>query len=81
MVKYCKIKYLKVTKEHNLNYEEHNYYSNKKMIEDYNNDSIKILKRKMTNYNYLINIIKYEVVKNEIKDTNGELLYDFIKKI
>lgn len=34
----------------------------------------------MTNYNFLVSIIKHEAIINEIRDSSGNLLYDFIKK-
>ena len=70
----------KLTKKHNLEYEEHNYYINYNIKEDYENKPLIYIKKKMKNYNYLISLIKFEAIKNEIKDSNGEYLYDFINK-
>jgi hypothetical protein len=42
--------------------------------------SVKIIKRKMTNYNYLINILKKECILNDFKGITGIELYEFIIK-
>jgi len=34
----------------------------------------------MSKYNFLVSIIKHEAIINEIRDSNGNLLYDYINK-
>ena len=35
----------------------------------------------MSKYNFLVSIIKHETIINELRDSNVNLLYDYIKKI
>jgi len=34
----------------------------------------------MSKYNFLVSIINHEAIINEIRDSNGNLLYDYINK-
>ena len=69
-----------ITKEHTLNPEEHTYIFNKEIMEDLKYKSLIYIKRKMSNYNYLINIIKKECIINDFKGITGNELYEFINK-
>ena len=72
------IKNFKITKNHTLEINEHNYYINYSIREDLENKSIMYIKNKMKNIDYLINIIKEEGKKNKLFDSNGEVLYNYI---
>ena len=74
------IKY-QLTNEHSLDITEHNYYSNRDIKEDLENKPLIYIKRKINNdLIYLYQLIKEEAIRNNLKDTTGKALNDFIKE-
>ena len=49
---------VKLTKEHTLSYNEHNYYINNIIKNDLKSKTIKVIWRKINDLDYLINVIK-----------------------
>ena len=47
-----------LSKKNNIPYQEHNYYINYKIIEEYNIKPIIYIRTKISNYNYLIGLLK-----------------------
>lgn len=69
---------VKLTKEHTLSYNEHNFYINNIIKNDLKTKTIKVILRKMSDLDYLIKVIKQEGINNRITDSSGNELFNYI---